>query len=43
MARPAFGRILDKIGKISVEDYADAIIDELEHPAHVRQRFTVAY
>lgn len=33
----------DKIGKISVEDYADAMIDELEHPAHVRQRFTAGY
>jgi hypothetical protein len=29
--------------RISAEDYAIAIVDELEHPAHVRQRFTVAY
>lgn len=29
--------------KISVEDYAMAFIDELEKPAHVRQRFTVGY
>jgi putative NADH-flavin reductase len=29
--------------KISVQDYADAMIDELEHPAHVRQRFTAGY
>jgi putative NADH-flavin reductase len=29
--------------KISVQDYAVAMIDELEHPAHVRQRFTVGY
>ena len=29
--------------KISVQDYADAMIDELEHPTHVRQRFTVGY
>jgi len=28
---------------ISVQDYAVAMIDELEHPAHVRQRFTVGY
>jgi hypothetical protein len=28
---------------ISVEDYAVAMIDELEKPAHVRQRFTVGY
>jgi uncharacterized protein len=29
--------------RISVEDYAVAFIDELEKPAHVRQRFTVGY
>lgn len=28
---------------ISVEDTAVAIVDELEHPQHIRQRFTVAY
>ncbi|RJG07423.1 NAD(P)-dependent oxidoreductase [Noviherbaspirillum cavernae] len=28
---------------ISLEDYAVAMIDELEKPAHPRQRFTVAY
>jgi putative NADH-flavin reductase len=28
---------------ISVEDYAVAFIDELEKPAHARQRFTVGY
>ncbi|NHZ35019.1 NAD(P)-dependent oxidoreductase [Massilia rubra] len=28
---------------ISVEDYAVAMIDELEQPAHRRQRFTIAY
>lgn len=28
---------------ISLEDYAVAMIDELERPAHSRQRFTVAY
>lgn len=29
--------------RISVEDYAKAMIDELEAPAHVNQRFTLAY
>jgi putative NADH-flavin reductase len=29
--------------EISVRDFAMALIDELEHPAHVRQRFTVGY
>ena len=29
--------------KISVADYAVAMLDELEHPAHARQRFSVAY
>ena len=29
--------------EISVHDYAVAMIDELERPAHVRQRFTVGY
>jgi anaerobic glycerol-3-phosphate dehydrogenase len=29
--------------KISVQDYAVAMIDELERPTHVRQRFTVGY
>ena len=28
---------------ISVQDYAVAMIDELERPEHVRQRFTVGY
>jgi len=28
---------------ISVEDYAVAMINELENPAHVRERFTVGY
>ena len=28
---------------ISFEDFAVALIDELENPAHVRQRFTVGY
>jgi uncharacterized protein len=29
--------------RISVQDYAVAMIDELEQPKHVRQRFTVGY
>jgi putative NADH-flavin reductase len=28
---------------ISAEDYAIALVDELERPAHVRQRFTIGY
>lgn len=28
---------------ISLEDFAVALIDELENPSHVRQRFTVGY
>jgi putative NADH-flavin reductase len=40
------GQLLkDKNGesKISTQDYAVAMIDELEHPKHIRERFTVAY
>jgi uncharacterized protein len=33
----------DKRSIISVEDMAIAIIDEIEKPQHIRQRFTVAY
>ena len=33
----------DGSSRISVEDYAVAMIDELEKPAHPRQRFTVGY
>ena len=29
--------------KISVQDYAVAMIDELEKPAHHRERFTIGY
>jgi putative NADH-flavin reductase len=29
--------------RISVEDYAVAMINEAEKPAHIRQRFTVGY
>jgi putative NADH-flavin reductase len=29
--------------RISVEDYAVALVDEIERPAHICQRFTVAY
>jgi hypothetical protein len=33
----------DGSSRISVEDYAFAMLDELERPAHARQRFTVGY
>jgi hypothetical protein len=33
----------DKGSSISYEDYAIALADEVEHPRHVRQRFTVGY
>ena len=29
--------------RISMEDYAAAILDEVEKPKHSRARFTVAY
>jgi uncharacterized protein len=29
--------------RISVQDYAVAMVDELEKPTHMRQRFTVGY
>jgi putative NADH-flavin reductase len=29
--------------RISAEDYAVALVDELESPRHIRQRFTIAY
>jgi putative NADH-flavin reductase len=37
--------LVDEQGEsnISVQDYAVALIDELEQPAHSRKRFTVAY
>jgi putative NADH-flavin reductase len=33
----------DKGSSISFEDYAIALVDELEKPVHSRQRFTVGY
>ncbi|AEP08645.1 NAD(P)-dependent oxidoreductase [Micavibrio aeruginosavorus] len=33
----------DGSSRISQEDYAIALMDELENPAHIRQRFTVGY
>lgn len=33
----------EKGSSISFADYAIALVDELERPAHVRQRFTVGY
>jgi uncharacterized protein len=37
--------LTDAHGKshISTQDYAMAMIDEVEHPKHIRQRFTVGY
>ena len=37
--------LVDSTGKswISMEDFAIAMVDELEHPKHTRQRFTVGY
>jgi len=29
--------------KISFEDFAVAMVDEIETPKHIRSRFTVAY
>jgi uncharacterized protein len=29
--------------RISTQDYAVAMIDEVEQPVHIRQRFTVGY
>ena len=33
----------DKGSSITCEDYAVAMVDEIEKPAHIRQRFTVGY
>jgi hypothetical protein len=37
--------VADKAGnsRISMEDYAVAVLDEIEKPKHARKRFTVAY
>ncbi|HKD23744.1 MAG TPA: NAD(P)-dependent oxidoreductase [Rhizomicrobium sp.] len=37
--------VTDKAGKsrISYDDYAIALVDEVEHPKHVKKRFTIAY
>ena len=37
--------LVDSVGhsNISVQDFAVAMIDELERPLHLRQRFTVGY
>jgi len=29
--------------RISLQDYAVALLDEVDHPQHERQRFTLAY
>jgi putative NADH-flavin reductase len=33
----------DGVSRISNEDYAVAMIEELRHPRHHRERFTVGY
>jgi len=33
----------DGKSSISLEDYAVALVDEIEKPAHIRRRFTVGY
>jgi len=33
----------DGASRISMEDFAVALVDELEHPKHIRERFTVGY
>ncbi|MGA7610618.1 MAG: NAD(P)-dependent oxidoreductase, partial [Xanthobacteraceae bacterium] len=33
----------DGKSRISIPDYAIALVDELENPRHIRQRFTVGY
>ena len=33
----------DGKSRISYDDYAIALVDELEHPQHIRNRFTAAY
>lgn len=37
--------LIDETGKstISIEDFAVAVLDEVEHPHHIQERFTVAY
>jgi putative NADH-flavin reductase len=37
--------VFDEAGRsvLSVEDLAVAIVDELEHPKHIKQRFTAGY
>ena len=44
-SRVGKGQLLtsEKGSTISYEDYAIALVDELEKPAHPRQRFTVGY
>lgn len=33
----------DDVSRITAEDYSVALVDEIEHPAHLRQRFTLAH
>lgn len=37
--------VVDEQGEsfITIDDYASVVLDELEHPQHIRKRFTAAY
>jgi uncharacterized protein len=37
--------VVDEEGEsfITIDDYASVVLDELEHPQHIRKRFTAAY
>jgi putative NADH-flavin reductase len=37
------GRQVRRPAPTSLEDFAVAMIDELDHPAHSRERFAVGY
>ncbi|UCI20925.1 hypothetical protein FJ970_08215 [Mesorhizobium sp. B2-1-8] len=41
--RQAHIRAIKDFAGFSFEDYAIAMVDEIEKPTHVRQRFTVGY
>lgn len=43
LGRDALVKDEDGTSSVSFEDYAVALVDELEHPAHERSRFTIGY
>jgi len=43
LGRDALLTAADGKSWISFEDFAVAMLDEVEHPRHIRQRFTVGY